>query len=128
MSFSASLSPQDSIPPIPLQRKENVIVVTPDAPNVVQVAPSPQVVSAINHGILAVQESLGRRVKLRLEFETRVRWRNCYGYKRMRSAAVLISAPTAEQAQLFLEAIHEFAKSLDGKWLAPQPPQTTESK
>lgn len=50
------------------------------------------------------------------------------GYKRLRCASVLCSAPNAEQAELFIQAIHDFAASLNGKWLAPKPETTQEMK
>lgn len=68
-----------------------------------------------------MNESLARRINARMDFEISASYRGVKGYKRLRSASVLLSAPNAEQMMLFIEAIHEFAASLNGKWLAAKP-------
>jgi hypothetical protein len=84
------------------------------------------VTNAINHGLLVVHESLGQRVGLKLDFEANVTWCGSRAYKRLRAVSVLVSCPNPEQAELFIEAIHAFAKTLDGIWLAPSPEIGTE--
>jgi len=86
----------------------------------------PNQAKAENYGQMAVLESLARRINMRLDVEISS---NCSGqraYKRLRCASVLCSAPNAEQAELFIQAIHAFAATLNGKWLAPLPEISTE--
>ncbi len=90
-------------------------------PSIVRKLESPRESFAVNRGLLSVSESLKQRVKLRLDFETNVSWHGQRSYKRLRHVSVLVSAPSPEQAELFIQAIHDFAATLNGKWLAPKP-------
>src|SRR5258707_12833077 len=92
-------------------------------PNVIRNPDPPKQAQAENFGMMAVHEALARRINMRLDVEVSAIRGNARGYKRLRCASVLISAPNAEQAELFIQAIHDFAASLNGKWLAPKPPE-----
>src|SRR5208282_2299846 len=124
MSACEGVLPQEEIPRKPSIYKPYVILITPDAPNLVQSPVLPPETVAINHALLSVQESLERRVKLRFDVECKVKWRGSITYKRLRGASVLLNAPNADQAELFIQAIHNFAASLNGKWLAAKPENT----
>jgi hypothetical protein len=75
-----------------------------------------------NDARLLVRESLGQRTQLRLFFDCLTRARGRSTYKRLLGQTVYLDCPTAEQAELAIEAILSFAQSLDGKWLAPAEP------
>jgi hypothetical protein len=74
---------------------------------------------AQNKAILGVAEILGRRTQIRVSPEVWCKWQGRWRYKRMRARHVTVNCPNPEQATLVIEAILAFAKSLDGKWLAP---------
>jgi hypothetical protein len=74
---------------------------------------------------MAVRESLAQRVNMRLDLEIGLTWSSKRNYRRLLGTSVQVSAPNAEQAELFIAALHEFCKSLDGKWLAPKPLETS---
>lgn len=65
--------------------------------------------------------SLGQRVKVRIDAEVWINWHGKRTYKRLRGLSLLVSAPNPEQAELFIQAMHDFAATLNGKWLAPKP-------
>lgn len=104
----------------PAQR-HSLIVHDLTAPNVVRPADPPREARAENLGIMAVNEALARRINLRFDVEVSAKHRGNSSYKRLRCASLLCSAPNAEQAELFIQAIHDFAATLNGKWLAPKP-------
>jgi hypothetical protein len=81
---------------------------------------------ALNSGLLNIREIQGKRVLVKLAFETFVRFKGKTGrYKRLRGNAVTFSCPNAQQAQLVMDAVLQFSLSLDGKWLvAPEPTQS----
>jgi hypothetical protein len=97
------------------------------APNVVRMPLKLAESKAINHGLLSVPHSLARRVNLKLDVELNLKWRGRRTYKRLRAASILVSCPNPEQAELFIEAIHAFAKTLDGLWLAPRPEEARQA-
>jgi hypothetical protein len=104
-----------------LDRKTPVVVHDLSVPNVVQVPETPDDSRAINRGMLSVPQTLARRTKVRIDAELWVKWHGRRTYKRLRGSSVLLNAPNAEQAELFIQAIHDFAASLNGKWLAAKP-------
>jgi hypothetical protein len=77
---------------------------------------------AQNNAILGVAEILGRRTQIRISTEVWCKWQGRWRYKRMRARHVTVNCPDPEQAALAIEAVLAFAKSLDGKWLAPPSP------
>lgn len=69
-------------------------------------------------GRLVARYSSGHRLKLRVQCEV---WSG-QRYKLLPAFRLAIESPDPQQAQLALEAISRFAKSLDGVWLAPSGP------
>ena len=118
--------PTHSNPPLPpVIPKPRTIVVDLLAPNFVTTPSAHEQISAVNHGILSVRESLAQRVKLRFDVEVSGTWNKQWAYKRLRNCSVLVSCPNAEQAELLIAAVQEFLASLNGKWLAPKPVEST---
>lgn len=75
---------------------------------------------AENRAVMAVPESLGRRVRVWIQPEIWVkRGGKRWNYRRARQRAVTVSCPSPEQAELAIDAILAFAQSLNSKWLAP---------
>jgi hypothetical protein len=105
--------------------RPTLIVVDLSSPTIVRLPSMPRTSRALNHGWLLVSESLAERIKLRFDVEVCGKWRGTKVYKRLRSNSLLVSAPNAEQAELFIQAMHDFAASLNGKWLAPKPEPTS---
>ena len=93
-----------------------------NAPNAVRVPAMQADELAVNKGLLSISKAVGRRTQIRISPEAWLKWRGRWIYKRLRARHVTISCPDPEQAELFLEAIVGFARSLEGKWLAPPPP------
>lgn len=81
---------------------------------------------AFNLGTLLVRESLGQRTLIRLGTECFTTRKGKRTYARLRGTNVTLSCPSSQQAELAIEAILEFAMSLDGKWLAPAPQSSPE--
>lgn len=104
-------------------KKRSLIIEDLAAPNLVRPPITPSEAQAQNRGFMAVRASLGRRVNMRMDWEITVPWACKRTYKRMRCVSVLLSCPNQEQAELFIQAMHDFAGSLNGKWLAPKPEQ-----
>jgi len=73
---------------------------------------------AQNKALLGIAEILGRRTQIRISPEVWCKWRGRWRYKRLRARHVTISCANPEQAELVMEAIVRFARSLEGKWLA----------
>jgi hypothetical protein len=77
---------------------------------------------AENRAVMGVSETLGRRVRVRIQPEIWVKWGGKrWNYRRARQCGIAVSCPNPEQAELFIQAMHDFAASLTGKWLAPSP-------
>jgi hypothetical protein len=104
--------------------RRSIILYDLTAPNVVRPAQTPRDALAENRGSMHVLEALARRVNMRMEVEISARHCGRSSYKRLRCASILCSAPNAEQAELFIQAIHDFAATLNGKWLAAKPPDS----
>ena len=61
---------------------------------------------------------LGRRVRVRLQAEVFLKDSvKPWSFRRLPRTQIQFSAPNAEQAQLFLNALFDFAESLNGKLL-----------
>jgi hypothetical protein len=74
---------------------------------------------AENRAVMAVSETLGLRVRVRIQPEIWVKWGGKrWNDRRARQCGVTMSCPSPEQAELAIEAISAFAQSLEGKWLA----------
>jgi hypothetical protein len=121
MSACIVQTPQFRSSPKRLNYKPVLVLQDLNTASVIQVLPPPQLAKAQNLGLLTVPHSLGERVKTRLDFEVKVTWNGSRTYKRLRGVSILISSPNPEQAELFIQAIHDFAASLNGKWLASKP-------
>src|SRR5262249_3417059 len=89
-----------------------------DAPITVRVPTVHADEQAQNKAILGISEILGRRTQIRVSTEVWCNWRGRWRYKRLRARHVTISCPNPEQAELVIEAVAAFAKSLEGLWLA----------
>jgi hypothetical protein len=76
---------------------------------------------ATDKGLSGIAEVMGRRTQIRISPEVWCKWRGKWRYKRLRASHVTISCPDPEQAELALETIVHFAKSLAGLRLAPSP-------
>ena len=85
----------------------------------------PSHVLAFNRALLLTHELMAQRVKIRVAIEVNVNYNGIRQYRRLRASNVLLSAPNAKQAELFINAVLEFAASLDGKWLT-DPPKPSE--
>ena len=118
---SAPQEPQDFILDYRNPKRPPLIIEQLDTPNVIRAPDTPLNSRALNHGLMAVSSALRQRVKLRCDVEVNANWRGSRVYKRMRACSILVSAPNPEQAELFIQALHDFAASLSGKWLAPPP-------
>jgi hypothetical protein len=116
-------TPQTVDPRLSATYKPPLILHDLTTSNVVQPALVPPASKAVNRAILSVHESMRQRVKLRVGVEAWTSWSGQRAYKRLRGQHVLVSCPNAEQAELFIQAVHEFAMSLNGKWLASKPEQ-----
>ena len=89
-----------------------------DAPLAVRVPAMQADQQAQNKALLGIAEILGRRTQIRISPEVWCKWRGRWRYKRLRARHVTISCANPEQAELVMEAIVRFARSLEGKWLA----------
>src|SRR5215467_1795735 len=85
-----------------------------DAPNAVRVPKMQADQQAQNKAILGVAEIMGRRSQIRISPEVWCKWRGRWRYKRLRATHVTISSASPEQADLTVDAIVLFAKSLEG--------------
>src|SRR5215469_206489 len=89
-----------------------------NAPNAVRVPTMQADEQAQNKAIMSIAEVLQRRTQIRISPEVWCKWRGRWRYKRLRARHVTISCANPEQAELVMEAIVRFARSLEGKWLA----------
>ena len=100
----------------PILREDTSVPITVDIPRMQDAT------RAENRAVMAVSETLGRRVRVRIQPEIWVKWGGKrWNYRRARQRGVTVSCPSPEQAELAMEAILAFAQSLEGKWLAPSP-------
>lgn len=104
-----------------LINKPKIVITDTDCPNIVRISPAHEPSRILNRGLMQVSCLRERRTKVRIDFEVIGSWSGQWGYKRLRQMSILLSSPNAEQAELFIDAIHEFARQLSGKWLAPTP-------
>ena len=115
---------QDLTKPAVTARWRPILRENTDSPNIVDRACMQETTRAENWAIMAASESLGRRVRVRIQPEIWVKWgARGWNYRRARQQYVTISCPSPEQAQLAIDAILCFAESLNDKWLAPDPSQ-----
>ena len=130
------LLPSDPIPPPPLSFRPKLSrfqLSTPhdtSVPNIVFANDNlPPETTAFNRSLLVLHEFLAQRVKIRVGIEAYISFAGKRAYKRLRGNCVLLSAPNARQAELFINAVLEFAASLDGKWLTdpPKPSEPTQN-
>jgi hypothetical protein len=95
-----------------------------DAPITVKTPELQDHEQAQNMAIMGVAESLGRRTQIRVSVEIWSKWNGRWQYKRFRSRHATVSCPNPEQAEIMIEAVLAFAKSVDGNWLARTPKKT----
>ena len=71
-----------------------------------------------NSFTLSERESQGRRTKLRVSVDVYARNRKGdLGFQRLRNKAVLLSCPSAEQAEIAIDIIRQVCASMHGKHL-----------
>jgi hypothetical protein len=70
-----------------------------------------------NRYVLSERESHGRRTKIRIAFEAWARNKRTTGYMRLRQRHVVLSLPSAEQAEIAIDIIRQVCSSFDGKHL-----------
>jgi hypothetical protein len=103
-------------------RKRPILREDTTAPITVEMHEVQEETRAENRAVMGVSETLGRRVRFRIQPEIWVKWGGKrWNYRRARQCGVTLSCPTSEQAELAIEAISAFAQSLEGKRLAPPP-------
>ena len=73
---------------------------------------------AQNHAVMEMCNTMGRRVRIRIQPEVWVKWGGKWNYKRARQRAVTLSCPSPEQAELLIDAIMETLRVFDGKFVA----------
>lgn len=77
-----------------------------------------QTADTFNRFTLSERELAGRRTKLRIAVDVWARNRKGgLSFQRLRGKAVLLSCPSAEQAELAIDLIRQVCASLDGKHL-----------
>src|SRR5262249_5344946 len=72
---------------------------------------------AQNRAIMGVAESLGRRTQIRVSVDVWIKLGGRWPYKRLRARHITINCPSPEQAEIVIEAIVKFTKSIDGNLL-----------
>ena len=103
-------------------RKRPILREDTSAPTTVEMHDMQDETRAENRAVMGVSEILGRRVRVRFQPEIWVKWGGKrWNYRRARQCAVTVSCPSPEQAELVMQAILAFAKSLGGKWLTESP-------
>jgi hypothetical protein len=70
-----------------------------------------------NRFLLSERESHGKRTKLRIGVEVWARTRHNVGYVRLRNKHVVLSLPSADQAELAIEMIRQLCTAMAGKHL-----------
>jgi hypothetical protein len=112
----------DAILPAVTVRQRPILREDTSAPTTVEIHDVQDETRAENKAVMVVSETLGRRVRVRIQPEIWVKWGGKrWNYRRARQRGVTLSCPSPEQAELAIEAISAFTKSLEGKWLAPKP-------
>lgn len=96
-------------------------------PIVVSALDCDQAVAVRNRLFLQMPSHLGRRVRLRISPESWCKFSKNWNFYRMKQRQLILSCPNAEQAELALDAITAFVKTLNGKLLAGSPISVMES-
>lgn len=76
-------------------------------------------IDSYNRYIMTERESHGKRTLIRVNFEIYARKSGKrLGFERLRNRSVLLSVPSAKQADLAMRTLEKIAQALDGKLLA----------
>lgn len=109
---------QDSTEPSVKVRKHPYLREDTSAPISVEVHEVQDDAQAQNRAVMAMCNTMGRRVRIRIQPEIWVKWGGKWTYRRLRQQAVTVSCPNPQQAELTIDLVPRFLEQLNGKWLA----------